>query len=80
MRLTEAVLGAKRPTHYKGRQSRLKYEIRSDEDVKDFDLMTLLLGDDYWGLKAEALRDAGKKTAASIETALRAVFPRAFTE
>lgn len=81
MRLTEAILGGrKRNTHYGGKKSNKKIEIRADEDVKNLDLMTLLLGEDYWSLKATALRHAAKETASSIEAALRAVFPRAFTE
>jgi hypothetical protein len=81
MRLTEAILGGrKRNTHYGGRQTRNKFEIRADEDVKNLDLMTLLLGEDYWDLKARTLRHAGLKMKDAILSALRATFPRAFTE
>lgn len=81
MRLTEAILGTrKRNTHYGGKKSNKKIEIRADEDVRKLDLMAMLLGEGYWNVKATALRHAAGEMASSIEAALRAVFPRAFTE
>ncbi len=81
MRLTEAILGGrKRNTHYGGKKSNKKIEIRADEDVRKLDLMACLLGEGYWNVKVETLRDAANKMKASIEAALRAAFPRAFRE